>query len=647
MIMFFFILAFSCHVAKLEDAREQYVRGNYFAAASAYRQLYRSTSSASGALRGVVAFEMAENYRRLNQSSNALAAYHNTLRYGYPDTIALFQYARMLHREGDYGAAEEAYRRYLGMRADDLLAQNGLKGVELAKQWVRLPSRYIVRREPLFLSSRSEFCPVYHPQRDELYFTSSRNDAIGDELSPVTGMKCNDLFRSVKNRAGEWQKPERIDSEVNTEGDEGIVTLSSDGKWMFYTGAGDAEGQIAIFRSLWSNGRWSAGEALEIVPEDTLSLFAHPALNPSGDYLYFVSDRPGGYGGKDLWRAKIRNYQEILSVENLGPEINTPGDELFPFLRNDSTLYYSSDGHPGMGGLDLFEAVWKSPDGWTVSNLRPPLNSSADDFGITFEHKGEQGFFSSNRNDVRGYDHIYSFLFRPISVKVEGLAYNPEDELVPGVTVEIVGEDGSKMKQTTDQLGEYWFDIKNGVNYQFMASAEGYLNCWQTLQTVPAEKDTLYYVDFEMIPFHRPVVIEQIYYDFDSADLRPESQAALDTLAAMLNDHPSLVIQLTAHTDRKGSDEYNQDLSQRRAQSVVDWLIKQGVSPRRLSAQGMGKSNPFEVSKRIAARYDFLKEGDILADTFIETLSPAQQQIADQINRRTTFEIVDNQFGLH
>lgn len=645
-------LLLSCGQARLGDARGQYLRGEYYAASETYRKLYRNASREERAQRGIIAFEMAENYRRLNQSARAMTAYSNAIRYGYPDSTIYFHYARMLHREANYQTAAEAYRQYLTFRPDDPVALGGLRGAELSLEWSKSPTRYLVERMDLFNSNRGEFSPMFSPGGNRLYFSSSREEALGDEVSPITGMKYNDLFYSVKNVHGEWQKPERIGSGVNTEYDEGTPSFSSDGEWMYYTfGYVDPNEPTTakIYLSRWVNGRWGEGQLLEMVEEDSTSIFAHPAISPSGRWLYFVSDMPGGYGGKDIWRAAIRNNQEVLFIENLGPDINTAGDELFPYLRNDSTLYFSSDGHPGMGGLDMFMAVvldWESGR-WQVTNLGVPLNSPADDFGITFDPKEEKGFFSSNRNDVRGYDHIYSFTYPEVTIWIEGFAVDPEDEFIQGAIVNVVGSDGKQFRFVAGKEGEYRFKAERGVDYLLMASADGFLNQRQRLSTVSAEKDTLYYVDFEMIPYNKPVVLEDIFYDFDSATLRPESKKELDELVELLNGHPHVAIELAAHTDRKGSDDYNLDLSLRRAQSVMDYLVVHGIDPQRLSAHGFGKTRPVTVTKNIAAQFDFMKEGDSLTEEFIETLTPDQQEMADQINRRTSFEVIDQKFGLH
>ena len=372
---------------------------------------------------------------------------------------------------------------------------------------------------------------------------------------------------------------------------------------------------------------------------------AHPAVGKD-EYLYFVSDMKGGYGGKDIWRIPIEGIG-MASSENLGPEINTPGDEMFPYMRDDGVLYFSSTGHAGMGGLDIFKAIRNSEGKWEVENMKSPINSMADDFGITFEGLKEKGFFSSNRNDSRGADHIFSFERPGVQFFVEGWVLDKEEELIDNATVRIVGKDGSDQRIFVRKDGTYTTELIRGMEYVMLGSSPGYLNQKQTLKVPDEEKSELFYVDFYLASIFKPVLIENIFYDFDKATLRPESKEALDELIALLTDNPNVTIELMAHTDRMGTDAYNANLSQRRAQSVVDYLIKGGIDKERLTATGHGKSKPKEVSKNLSEKYEFLPEGQILDAEFVETLSPKEREIADQINRRTEFMVLRIDYGLY
>ena len=645
-IVYFLLLLISCNQVKLSDARDQYIRGDYYTASETYRNLYRKYAGVDNALRGVIAYEMAEVNRKINRTSRAITGYRNAIILGYPDTLMYLSYAQMLHREGEYNKAIDAYNKFLALKPNNSLAINGIAGAEMSIDWQesRNLNRFIVEPAEIFNSNRSEFIPMFAQGDNVLYFTSSRNDAHGEKLSSITGMKYNDLFISKQNVSGEWQKPTLLSSDVNTEFDEGTPSITASGKYMFYTYSEPNNNRPTtpeIYYSRRINGKWSAGRKLEIIEGDSTSTFAHPSISPSGRYLYFVSDMPGGYGGKDIWLARITPDIEVVLVENAGFHINTAGDEMFPYIRNDSTIYFSSNGHPGMGGLDVFEARFQSgSDVWRVRNMQPPINSSHDDFGITFEKGADKGFFSSNRNDVRGYDHIYSFTYPENSIDIEGFVVDNDDEFINGAKVFVVGDDGSQYNFTTNSDGEYKFKSKAGIEYLFMASADGFLNSKQSLKIKPDVVDTLYYIDFEMIPYDNPVVLENIFYDFDSATLRDGSKTELDELIELLDEHPEIRIELRSHTDRRGSEEYNNELSMQRAQSVANYLFQNGVHKDRVVTMGLGKSEPKKVAASLAKHYDFIEVDDVLTESFINELSSEQQEIADQLNRRTDFKII-------
>jgi peptidoglycan-associated lipoprotein len=346
---------------------------------------------------------------------------------------------------------------------------------------------------------------------------------------------------------------------------------------------------------------------------------------------------PGGFGGKDLWRINLKD--RAGSLENLGEFINTEGDEMFPYMRADSVLYFSSDGHPGMGGLDMFRAQMTVSGGWKVENMGMPMNSAADDFGITFG-EGESGYFSSNRGDGRGYDHIYSFELPELQIWLTGWVLDKDEEPVPNAIIRIVGNDGSNQKEVARNDGSFKFKLQRGVSYVMLAGAKGYLNAKQEFTSDTAEEDAEYGVDFILASMTKPVVIENIFYDFDKATLRPESKTALDEMAQLLRDNPNVTIEMASHTDRKGSDKYNLDLSQRRAKSVIDYLIEAGISADRLQHQGYGESRPKVITKKLAREYPQFAEGTVLSEEFVETLSPEDQEAADQINRRTEFQVL-------
>ena len=649
-VLFLLIVSslYSCKSAKLSDAEEKQRIGEYYEAAAIYRKVYTKTSPKKRDLRGYIAYRMAECNRLINNTGKATSAYMNAIRYDYPDSTVYLRMGQMLQKTGRYPEAIKNYDIYRENDPSNLLAINGIQGCELAPGWKKNPTRYEVRRMDKFNSRRGEFSPMLAGDKyDQLYFASSRSKDKDAKVSAITGQNNNNLFLVKQDEKGAWLAPVELEDEVNTEYDEGTPSFSPDGNTMYYTYcAQDPEGPrtAEIYISTRSSAKWGKGTRATIV-KDSVTALGHPSISPDGKYLYFVSDAVGGFGGKDIFRARVAG-NDFGPMENLGEEINTPGDEMFPYVRDSVTLYFASNGHPGMGGLDLFKATQDSTGKWKVENLGAPINSMADDFGITFAGKEERGFFCSNRNDARGYDHIYSFERPTITIFIEGIVNDVDEYPIEDATVRIVGKDGLNVKVPVKKDGTYRVELERDIRYVMMASARGYLNQNYELHTGPEEKNETYIVDFFLSPISKPVVIDNIFYDFDKATLRPESKKALDEMIKMLNDNPNVTIELGAHTDRKGTDQYNERLAQRRAQSVVDYLIAGGIEAARLEAKGYGESVPKMINKKMAKQFDFLKEGDVLTEEFILALPPEQQEIADQINRRTEFKVLRTNYNL-
>ena len=649
-ILFLLVVSslYSCKSAKLSDAEEKQRIGEYYEAAAIYRKVYTKTSPKKRDLRGYIAYRMAECNRLINNTAKATSAYMNAIRYDYPDSTVYLRMGQMLQKTGRYPEAIKNYDIYMENDPSNLLAINGIQGCELAPGWKKNPTRYEVRRMDKFNSRRGEFSPMLAGDKyDQLYFASSRSKDKDAKVSAITGQNNNNLFLVKQDEKGAWLAPVELEDEVNTEYDEGTPSFSPDGNTMYYTYcAQDPEGPrtAEIYISTRSSAKWGKGTRATIV-KDSVTALGHPSISPDGKYLYFVSDAVGGFGGKDIFRARVAG-NDFGPMENLGEEINTPGDEMFPYVRDSVTLYFASNGHPGMGGLDLFKATQDSTRKWNVENLGTPINSMADDFGITFAGKEERGFFCSNRNDARGYDHIYSFERPTITIFIEGIVNDVDEYPIEDATVRIVGKDGLNVKVPVKKDGTYRVELERDIRYVMMASARGYLNQNYELHTGPEEKNETYIVDFFLSPISKPVVIDNIFYDFDKATLRPESKKALDEMIKMLNDNPNVTIELGAHTDRKGTDQYNERLAQRRAQSVVDYLIAGGIEAARLEAKGYGESVPKTINKKMAKQFDFLKEGDVLTEEFILALPPEQQEIADQINRRTEFKVLRTNYNL-
>jgi peptidoglycan-associated lipoprotein len=371
---------------------------------------------------------------------------------------------------------------------------------------------------------------------------------------------------------------------------------------------------------------------------------AHPSISNNGLTIYFVSDMDGGYGGKDIW--KVEKMSSTWSEpENLGPQINTPGDEMFPFIRDNGELYFSSDYHIGMGGLDIFKAVYnEETKEWNVENMKAPINSTGDDFSITFIPGRDQGMFASNRKGSIG-DDLYSFILPPKIFRAEGEIVNSETETrVEDAYMRIIGTDGTMLK-VQSQEGEFQYRMNPETEYIFAAFKEGYLNAKQIISTKNLPDSKTFNIRLNLTPTDVPIKVENINYEFGKAELLPEAQKALDSLINLLNINPTTVIEIMSHTDHIGSVMYNSELSQRRAQGVVNYLIQRGINPKRLVAKGYGETWPKTVTRKIAKQYDFLEAGDELTEEFIMKLeTEEQQEIAKAINRRTEFRVLSNDF---
>lgn len=630
-----------------KKGEQAYAIGEYYTAAYYFKQSYSRCKPKDKPKRAVRAYMMGDCYRRINYTQKAVAAYQNAVRFNYPDSMVLFHLAQQQLKLGNYKAAEENFGKFLILNPNDELAGNGLRSCTLAQQWKEEPSLYQVKREPIFNSRRSDFSPMLVGE-DQLVLTSTRSDATGDDYSGITGVKFADLFLARKDEAGKWKGPEGVESEVNTEYDEGACCFSPDGRTMYFTRCSsdpDYPRNAEIWQSARTDAQWAKPTKVEI-SKDTLTNFAHPAMSPDGTWLYFTSDMPGGIGGYDIWRTRLVGGQP-MGVENLGRPINTPGDEKFPSFRPNGDLYFSSDGHPGMGGLDILIARQDSGGHWTVENPRYPLNSPADDFGMTFDGLHNRGFFSTSRGDGKGWEHIYSFECPEILQTVVGWVYEKDGYELPNALVYMVGNDGTNEKLSVKGDGSFTQVVQPGVDYVFLATCEGYLNVRNELSVVPVRESQEHTLQFPLPPINIPVLIDNIFYEFDKATLTPESTDALDKLVLMMNENPTITIELASHCDYRGSDEYNQRLSQRRAQSVVDYMIEHGIANDRMTAVGYGESRPKVIRRRVAEQNPFLAEGDTLTEAYISQLpSEEEQEIANALNRRTEFSVLRTTYGL-
>ena len=670
-------LCTSCGVkARLKKADKRYDIGEYYAAGDIYRSTYKQVKAKDKRLRGYVAFRQAECYRYIN-NPRAANAYQNAVRNHYPDSIMYLHYAQVLHYQGKYLDAQKQYMVYLQAHPNDYVARSGLYACQQMADWKKQSSRYRISLANEFNTKRaSTFAPVFiGDETDALMFTSNRTEGNKKTMqtSSITGVPVNMLYVTRKNAAGQWEEPEKVEGLSETASTEttestssesedtgigiaaggkesadiGVCCFTSDGKTMYFSYSKPIKGKdqgAKIYKSDRASGTWSEPQEVKLFADSTITC-GHPSLSASGDTLYFVSDAPNGYGGKDIYFAELENG-EWVGATNLGPSINTAGDELFPTIRHDGTLYFASNGHPGYGGLDLFKAV-KQDSTYLLFNLGAPFNSAGDDFGITFEGDSENGFFSSNRGQKKGYDQIYRFVLPEMVFSVEGSVTDNNGEHLTDAYLRLVGDDGTNTRLQVRRDGTYRLKLKKDAHYVMLATARGYLNQKQQLNTLDLKDSKTYTQDFTLSPISKPVTMNNIFYEFAKWDLTPQSEAGLQSLVKLLQDNPNITIELSAHTDKVGDAKSNKVLSEKRAQSVVNYLIAHGIEAERLTPVGYGKDKPVVADKAIHKQHAFIPVGQELNEEFIDTLTPEQQEICNQINRRTEFKVLKTTYKLY
>ncbi len=626
---------------KAERAYASFEAGEYFDAIDLFKDAYSKSKKADKATRTELGFMVAECYRLTNDPKNAENWYKMAVRSSVSKPEAEFWLAESLKKNGKYQQAIEELKKYKQMVPSDARADQEIRACELALEWLRNPESYKVEELKDLNSRESDFSPAYG--RDDygiVYFTSSRDDAAGNKTHGATGQNFTDIFESRLDKKSKWSTPVPVEN-INSDFEEGTPCLTADYSEMYFTrceaGKREKKGCV-IMHTTRSGDKWSKPTDIKILPDSLVA--AHPALSADGTTLYFVSDMPGGSGLKDIY-VILKNGDSWSKPRNLGPDINTAGNELFPFVRDDGTLYFASDGRIGMGGLDIFKAV-PQPDGsWVVTNMKSPINSQSDDFGICFEKGNERGIFSSSRKG-RGDDDLYSFELPPLKFSITGLVKDEKTgSPVSGSVIQLIASDGSNLQAETGNGGDFKFALKPNVDYIFLASKKGYLNGKEKETTKGQEKSRDFMITILLTAIDKPIELPNIFYDFAKWDLRPESMVSLDKLVETLNDNPNVTIELMSHTDSRDTEEYNLDLSQKRAQSVVAYLIQKGIDPARLTAKGYGESTPKVVDASIHALNPFLKEGATLNDSYVNSLAnDEQKEIAYQINRRTEFKVL-------
>lgn len=635
---------------RLERAERAFELKQYDEAADLYRRAYTRVRRRDREEATRLIFQVALCYRYTNRHRMAEAWFNRAVRANYKDPVAILYLADAMMANERYDAAFEQYQRYAEKVPDDWRGPRGMASVEAALHLREEPEEFEVSAVRLFNSRADDFTPAFADHRaTSLIFASSRDDALGRDNDPWLGNKHTSFFITFQDRTGDWRRPVLLDEgPINTEYNEGAPSINATATEMYFTRCTRAEETdmgCRIFRARREGANWTNPQELQLTA-DSLVTVGHPAISPDELRLYFASDMPGSIGTMDIWMVERDSPNgEFGQAVNLGETINTQGDEMFPYVHEDGSLFFASNGHPGMGGLDIFRSEF-TPDGYTSPvNLGPPINSAGDDFGIVFKPGLEQGFFSSNRGRTGAYD-LYSFYLAPVEFIISGVVLDDSTQTaVRDASVQLVGSDGSLVQIETDRDGHFVFDesiVRENTSYEILVNKTGYFSGRASETTVGLDRSRTFELSIGIAPI--PVVavtLPDILYEFDSWELQTQFKDSLNGLVQTMRDNPNIVIELASHTDSRGTDEYNDTLSQRRARAVVDYLVEQGIESERLEAAGYGKRMPRVLQNTIRRNGYVFEAGTVLNERFIDGLdSEEAQEIAHQLNRRTEFTVI-------
>ncbi len=639
---------------KLQKADVYMQAGEYLKAYELYVKIFPKSKKREE--QAEISFKAGVCAKYMYDSQNVIKWLKKAVLYKYQDPLVHLYLADAYRTRGLYKDAKEYYANYKDLVPNDERGENGMISCDLAEEWIKTPTRFSVTEITALNTRDNDFAPSFAgADTNTLYFTSTRSSAAGSEVNANSGVNFADIYVSTKDKKGTWSVPVPVPGAVNSEFDDGSCCFSQDGRIIFFTHCPVIENKNAgckIFTSEYSGDQWTTPQILQISNEavaDTSMSIGQPYLSPDGLTLYFVSDSKSGLGGKDIWKMTRQNKTaKWSSAENLGADINTKYDELYPSCDIKGNLYFSTEGRVGMGGLDIFKATPKENGGWTVENMKYPVNSSANDFGIVFNPFSDKiGYLSSGRNQTKG-DDIYFFSQKPLNITLRGYVINEINHAyLLDVDVEITGSDGSKKTIKTDDKGSFSVKLKEDVDYMILTSKKNFLKATGSVSTKGVKEDgKIFEKELYMKPSIGNIKLKNIRYDFGDTTLREESKVALDELIEILEINSTVTIELRAHTDFRGSDPANLKLSQGRANSVVAYLINNGIKKDRLVAKGYGESEPFVVDELTAKTYPFLTVGDILNEKYILALETEEQrEICHELNRRTEFKVLSENYS--
>ncbi|MCH8902658.1 MAG: OmpA family protein [Bacteroidetes bacterium] len=637
---------------KVDTGDQAFAKKKYFVAVQLYEEEILHVKSESG--KAVLAFKIAESYRSMNMIDEAAKWYKEAVKKNF-GSEANFKYAQILKSQEKYTKAIEAFNTYKDLQPGNTdKADREIEGCKDAMDWKRMKTNFLLEPLDAVNTKYADYSPVIYGE--DVVFASDRSQATGSDIYDWTGEEFSDIFITKTDASGELSKPELFENNnlINTDAHEGGVCFNHDLTEMYFTRCG-SEGKTDDYCDIYvsrlsADDSWSEPELLPFFGDSINN--GHPSLSIDGSQLFFSSDVAGGFGGKDLY-VSDRTADGWSYPVNMGSKINTAGDEMFPFIYIDGSIYFSSNGHIGMGGLDLYHAERKNK-GWVVSNMQYPMNSGADDFGMVFEEKdilGEfgyfesTGYFSSTRDGGKGNDDIYKFTvekpaFFLLEVNIlEKVFQKPDDpnskvidyKPLEAANIRLTIGDSLMHSVFTDETGMMRFRLQPKSEYQVVSSKEDYLTKSEGVYTTKFKymKNMAITISLEIIMDKKydsiPIVIRNVYYDFDSYYIRADAAKELDTLALMLLDNPNIQVEIGSHTDSRGSFSYNEKLSQKRAEACVKYLVSKGVARTRLVAKGYG-------------------EVDLKVKRCTDGADCTEKE--HQRNRRTTFRIINDNFEL-
>lgn len=627
------ILLFGACTSLFQKGQNQFLAGDYQLAINSFTQILEDDPDNKEAN-----FYVAESYRLSNRIEKS-SEYYKKLVEEEETFESYFRYGQSLKSQGKYEDAEEAFTKAKELTLNDNFQRQ--VDMELASiQKVEEIEDYYpymeVQNYELLNTSGSDYAPVF--SEGFVYFTSTRT-ASG--IYPATGMPYTKIYRArAEGVKVDVQNVQEMPEFRNEDGlNQGAIAISPDGNTIIYARGNSRSNkdlpEVHLFASYFRGGGFTQPVWMP-VNEDEFWFNSTPAFSPDGNELYFTSNRDGGRGGLDLYKATKLANGDFGNAVNLGPQINTPGNEMFPYVAPDGKLFFASDGHPGYGKLDIFVAE-QTENGWEVKNLGPNINTVADDFGIFFTNYPKEGFLSSNREGGAGDDDIYYFEDKTPKPKIVNVLLNVvtkekkddgSEEVLPQTRVVLYDQNNKNIGgDFSSQSGRLRFTLTPNQEFSMIASKSGYFSktvSYSTVGKTPNPEDLIQEVTnivldttivLEPLILERSIVLENIYYDLDKADIRPDAAEELDKLVQILKDNPKIRIELSSHTDARASDSYNDALSQRRAESAVEYIASQGIDRDRLVPKGYGRRQ-----------------------LIIEN---AQTEEEHQVNRRTEFKVIE------